>query len=472
MCGIIGAISENGGVAQDIYPGLWSLQHRGKESAGIITYDGQKYHKKKDMGTVEVVFGNDALLGLAGGAGIGHVRYSTTGPNSAENIQPVEGSFRSIPFWIGHNGNFTNTEELRAECESKGYYFKTTTDTEVLAALIFLHGLGGQKSFEYALKLSLKKIEGTYSIVVLYKNTVSGVVDPTANRPLVYGEGRGLRVLASESAACDVLGIKYLRDVGPCELIILQTTPTYLQRDHIGDHADDSSLKQKFCIFEYVYFLRPDSKFDGRRAQSTREEMGKRLWKESPVSADIVVPIPDSGNFAASGLATEAGLPFVMAFFRSHYVGRTFIEPIQERREKGLRIKLNIIPELVAGKRVVIVDDSIVRSTVIKKVIAMLREAGAKEIHVRISSPSYTHPCHYGIDTYRVKNELIAKRHGGNSEAIREEIGADSLHHLSLEGLKESVWVSRDKTVSRFGKEQMCDACFSGTYHIPIKERK
>jgi amidophosphoribosyltransferase len=271
-------------------------------------------------------------------------------------------------------------------------------------------------------------------------------------------------VIASESATCDVLGIEFLREVYPGEFVVLSKNTFSLLSDKLSEPFSETIKNQKPCIFEFVYFLRPDSKMNSRRAQLVRKEMGKALWREAPVEADIVISVPDSGNFAAAGVAEEARLPLEDAFFRSHYVGRTFIEPLQERREKGLRIKLNIVPELIAGKRVVVVDDSIVRSTVIKRVVQMLRHAGAKAIHVRISSPPYAFPCYYGKDTYRVKDELIAKRCGGDIEIIRQEIGADSLHYLSLGALKRAViGASGDLTESNF-----CDACFSGNYHIPI----
>ncbi|KKS38953.1 MAG: amidophosphoribosyltransferase [Candidatus Sungbacteria bacterium RIFCSPLOWO2_12_FULL_41_11] len=465
MCGILGIVSESGEVSQDIYAGLWSLQHRGKEGAGIATYDGNVYHEKRGMGTVEVVFGGEVLSGLLGKIGIGHVRYSTAGGSTLENVQPIQGLFKSVPFWIAHNGNLTNTKKLRQECVKQGYFFRTTTDTEIIASLIYFNESFG---FEEALYRALSRVEGTYALVVLYKDVIYGMRDLTGNRPLVYGEGRGIKVLASESATCDVLGMKYLFDVRPGEIIVMkQGSLSGAYGDQMFCSTAEAFQKQKFCVFEYVYFLRPDSIFDGRRAQRVREEMGRNLWRESAVDADIVVPVPDSGNFAACGLAKEAGLPIEMALFRSHYVGRTFIEPLQERREKGMRIKLNVIPELVEGKRVVVVDDSIVRSTVIKRVINMLREAGAREIHTRISSPPYKYPCYYGIDTYRVENELIAKRLNGDVEAIRKEIGADSLHYLSLEGLRRSVM---EVPGNKLKANNFCDACFSGNYHIPLKD--
>jgi len=463
MCGVLGLVAKAEEAAEDIYAGLWSLQHRGKESAGIATFNGSAYFVKRGMGTVEVVFGNDALASLKGQSGIGHVRYSTTGGSTIENAQPVEGNFRGGSFWIAHNGNLVRTEKIRKDCEEKGYIFKTATDTEIIAALIHY---SEHNKFLEALKEALSKVEGTYALTVLYKNDVYGARDKSGNRPLSIGFGRGILVFTSESSSCDVLAVQVLRDVYPGELVILRQDPFCVQFDKISNPPQVGFSCQKPCIFEYVYFLRPDSVFMNRRVQLVREEMGRRLWRESKVSADIVVAVPDSGNFAASGVAEESRLPLVSALFRSHYVGRTFIEPLHERREKGLRIKLNIIPELVVGKRVVVVDDSIVRATVIKRVIKMLREAGAKEIHVRISSPPYRYPCYYGIDTYKVGEKLVAARHENDVEAIRKEIGADSLAYLSMMSLKGAIAEAREDGL---GKNNFCDACFSGNYHIPIK---
>lgn len=462
MCGILGIASQETDVAEDLYLSLWSLLHRGKESSGIVTYDGASYHPEKGMGTVEVVFGGDTLSRLKGRIGIGHVRYSTTGESSLKNAQPIEGSFKSTPFWIAHNGNLTNTETLRKECEERGYFFKTSTDTEVIAALIYF---SGAPNFEDALKRALRKIEGTYALTILSKDTLYAVQDETGNRPLSMGQGRGLTVFASESAAFDVLGIKYVRDIKVGEIIAVSLESPLLPSEIPFRNRKDAP--ERPCIFEYVYFLRPDSKWYERRAQVVREHMGRILWKECPIEADVIVPVPDSSNFMGAGLSKESGIPLEMALFRSHYVGRTFIEPVQARRTKEMRIKLNIIPELVQGKKVVVGDDSIVRGTSIKRAISLVREGGAKEVHVRISSPQYISPCYYGIDTYRVKNELIAKNHAGNIEEIRKEIGADSLYYLSLEGMKRAVTDARDDEHRAL---QFCDACFTGNYHIPIPQ--
>src|SRR3989344_7765139 len=455
MCGIIGAVSrEDNNVAPEIYAGLWSLQHRGKESAGMVTYEDGKLEFERGMGTVETVFGDNILSRLCGKSGIGHVRYSTAGESSLTNAQPVSGYFQGEQFWLAHNGNLVRYMDLRSTTEKNGYAFQTTIDTELIAALIHLSKCA---DFGDALEDALSKVEGTYALIALYRGQVFGVRDPTGNRPLVIGKGRGMTILASESAACDVLAIQTLRDVEPGEMIVID--PVLGNWYNIKNTR--VSAPEKFCIFEYVYFLRPDSKFLGRRAQSVREQMGRYLWHEHPVHADMVIPVPDSGNFAAFGLSKESGLPTEMALFRSHYVGRTFIEPLGKKRSSHLRIKFNVIPEIVHDKRVVLVDDSIVRASVMRGVIELLRLAGAKEIHVRISCPPYLHPCYYGIDTYRVKGELIAKRHGGDIEMIRREIGADSLGYLSLEKLKQAV--------SGKNSFDFCDACFSGNYHIPIK---
>lgn len=458
MCGIIGAVSSRGDVAPDIYIGLWTLQHRGQESAGIVVRGADGYHAKKGMGTVDTVFfGDRALSGLKGGSGIGHTRYSTTGGSTGENVQPVEGCFRGVPFWLSHNGNLVRYGALKTELERGGYRFKTTTDTEVIAALV---GRSSAHRFEDALSEALAAVEGTYALVALYDERVVGVRDPAGNRPLVIGAGEGLTVLASESATCDVLDILTLRDVAPGEMVVIDSAAGNWYRYRTVPAAE------KFCIFEFVYFLRPDSRFLGRGAQAVRERMGRFLWREAPVDADIVISVPDSGNCAAEGVAMESGLPLKMlGIFRSHYVGRTFIEPIGPKRARELNIKFNPIADIVRGKRLVVVDDSIVRANVAKKVVGLLREKGAKEIHMRISSPPYCHPCHYGIDTYRVEDELAGRRHRGDVELIRQEIGADTLHYLSLEKLKEAVsgGGAGDCEVG------FCDACFTGDYPIPVK---
>jgi amidophosphoribosyltransferase len=460
MCGVIGGVSSHEDIAPELYAGMWSLQHRGQESAGMITDGKGGCHAIKGMGTVETVFGGSALSELAGRGGIGHVRYSTTGESSPENIQPVEGVFKGIPFWLAHNGNLVRYEGMRNDLQEAGYRFKTTTDTEVIAALV---ARSPMPSFEEALADALSQVHGTYALIALYAGRVIGVRDPIENRPLVIGAGRGITLLASESAACDVLRLKTLREVEGGEMVVLDPV-LHNWYSHRRPHAE-----RRQCIFEPVYFFRPDSmvffrpgsSVPGQRAQSVREQMGRSLWRESPVSADMVVPVPDSGNFAASGLAKESGLPFEMAIFRSHYIGRTFIKPIGPERARSLSMKFNIIPEIVQGRKVVLVDDSIVRANVMRKVVGLLRSAGTREIHVRISSPPYRNPCFYGIDTYRVTDELVARRCGGDVELIRREIGADSLAFLSLEELK--------KAAGGGVEDGFCDACFSGNYPIPVK---
>lgn len=451
MCGIVGVLSSAGSAAPDIYAGLWSLQHRGKESTGIVTWNGSDYEETRKMGTVDAAMSHNALEAHTGFIGIGHVRYSTTGSSEAANIQPVEGVFRGKRFWVAHNGNLVNTNGLRNRLAQEGYTFRTNTDTELIVALI---ATTSRASFEEALREAIASVEGTFSLVVLFQNKIYGARDATGNRPLVIGAGRGITVLASESAACDVLGVPVLRDIGAGEMVVLDGEFHNWYQLVRGDH------EERMCIFEFVYFLRPDSRFGGIRAQRARERMGRTLAKEHPADADVVVPVPDSGNFAAFGYAAGSGIPLELGLFRSHYVGRTFIEPLQRRRTRGLRIKLNPIPEIMAGRRVVLVDDSIVRATVMRGVISMVRDVGAREVHVRISSPPYHYPCYYGIDTNKIQDELIASRCGGDIDRIRREIGADSLGYLSLDGLKGAI--------TENGSAQFCDACFSGTYHIPV----
>lgn len=461
MCGIVGMVSTKE-VSARMYLGLWSSQHRGKESAGVVTYDGITYHECRRMGTIEVALdGEEKLSSLRGKSGIGQVRYSTTGGSTIKNVQPIVGSFRDVPFWIAHNGNLVNTDSLRSRCLEMGYLFSTTTDTEVIAALIHF---SDKQDFETALVDALEMVVGTYALTVLFGNKVYGVRDPSGNRPLILGgdHREGIFMFASETAAFDVLGLKdWPGELCPGEIILIDSPKSFEVR-HILKNSDNGNVK-KLCLFEYIYFQRPDSALLGRRIQLVREAMGRALWYECPVQADIVVAVPDSGNAAAKGLAKASGLSLEDAFLRSHFIGRTFIEPIKEQREEKLRIKLNIIPEIVAGKRVVVVDDSIVRATVAPKVVQMLRKAGASEIHFRVSSPPYQHPCYYGIDTYRVSDELVARRHAGNVDAIRREIGADSLYYLSLDGAKEAVIYTGTESLERL---DFCDACFTGNYEI------
>ncbi|OGL88460.1 amidophosphoribosyltransferase [Candidatus Uhrbacteria bacterium RIFCSPLOWO2_02_FULL_49_11] len=460
MCGIVGIASNSRDVARDLYLANWGQMTRGKESSRIVTFDDQ-YHLIGGMGTPDVVFrGEGALQTLKGRCGIGHDRYSTTGGSSTHNIQPIEGVFNGTPFWLAHNGNFVGYQKVKEWCERKGYLFKTTTDTEVLAALIYY---SRKTNFQDALKWALQQIHGTYALIVLYKDQVMGVCDPSGNRPLVLGSGNDINLLASESAVCDIIGIDVIRDINPGELVTFS--------DGYNENIKSEVLLKKSishpCIFEFIYFLRPDSIWHNLRMQIVREKMGTVLWDEHPLKADIIVPAPDSGNAAAIGYAQASQIPLVFALFRYHGVGRTFIDPIQNMRDENMRIKLNVIPELVKGKIVVIVDDSIVRGTVTRRVTNMLLDAGAKEVHIRIASPPYMHPCYYGIDTYRVQNELIALRHDGDIDAICTEIGASSLAYLSLAGLKRAIIESGSDGLS---EASFCDACFTGNYHIPIEE--
>lgn len=459
MCGVFGVISEDFDIAEDDRIGLWSLQHRGHDSAGIVIYqENNSYWQRRKLGMVDFVF-YDAPLRVKGKSGIGHVRYSTTGENTLQNVQPVRGLFSGSFFWLAHNGNLVRTEKLREELLQRGYVFEGSTDTELIAALIFF---SHKEKFEDALAEALARVEGTYALVTLYKNMVIGVRDRTGNRSLVYGEGRGLRLFASESAACDVLNVRCIREVYPGEMIILQSGAADITSHVITDSLENNLKFQKPCLFEYIYLSRPDSVLTGRRMRITRKLMGKYLWKEAPVEADIVVPIPDSGNDVGRGMAEESGLPIEEAFFRFHYVGRSFIQSTPELRNKTLRIKLNVIPDLVAGKRVVTADDSRVRGTVSKRTTRMLFEAGAREVHERFGSPMLLHKCCYGV----VMDDLIAQRHKGDIEKIRKEIGATSSYHLSIENVKRAIIESG---VGELREDNFCDACFSGNYHIPIK---
>jgi amidophosphoribosyltransferase len=456
MCGIVGVVSlRDEEIALDLFMGAWSLQHRGQESFGIVTQRGGAHAIVREMGAVATLTLDRAKFGaLRGASGISHVRYATAGGSTIKNAQPVSGVFRGKPFWLAHNGNLVGYEPIREELSARGYQFETDTDTEVIAALV---AFSDKDAFESALSDALRKVRGTYALLALHEGNIFGVRDPSGNRPLVIGKNHRAFFLASESAAGDALGFQVLRDVGPGEMVVLDRGRQSWYRVEVRPG------KRRECIFEYVYFLRPDSICEGRRVQLVREAMGEILARESPVSADIVLPVPDSGTAAATGFARASRIELCLGgLFRYHYAGRTFIEPTSEERKRGLRIKLNPIPELIAGKRVVVVDDSIVRANVMPRVVGILRECKAREVHVRISSPPYRYPCHYGIDTYRVENELAAVRCSGDVEAIRREIGADSLAYLSLPGLRQAT--TGDPEAAGF-----CDACFTGDYYIPIR---
>jgi len=447
-CGVFG-IYGHPEAANLTYLGLYSLQHRGQESAGIVTSDHCEPKIHKGMGLVADTFDGGKLQALSGDAAVGHVRYSTTGSSLLKNAQPFLAQHTHSYLAVGHNGNLVNAWELKNKLEARGSIFQSTMDSE-----IFVHLIARSKKAGYMEKTvqALAQVRGAYSIVLLTENALIGARDPHGFRPLCLGEINGSFVLASETCALDIVQAKYVRDVKPGEVILI---------DKNGPHSEEPFRKVKpaFCIFEYVYFARPDSNIFGENVYLVRKKLGARLAEESPADADFVMPIPDSGNYAALGFAERMGLPFEMGMIRNHYVGRTFIQPSQSVRDFGVKIKLNPVRDLLRGKRVVVVEDSIVRGTTSRTRIKALREAGAKEIHMRISCPPHRWPCHYGID-FPTREELIASSR--SVEEIRKYIGLDTLAYLSLEGMVGAMPQPSD---------HFCLACYSGHYPVTFSSK-
>jgi amidophosphoribosyltransferase len=449
-CGVFGIYAPDHDVARLAYFALFALQHRGQESAGIATAArGGNIMAIRDQGLVAQVFDEHTLRSLLGDMAIGHVRYSTTGSSEWQNAQPVvRDDTRTLA--LAHNGNLINAVELYGELRDQEVPFGSTSDSEIIAALLARHEA---PRIEDAVADILPRLRGAFSTVVMTDEAVVAFRDPHGLRPLALGmieheDGCAAYCVASESCAFDLIGARYLRDVLPGEMITL-TENGFRSRIISGGQ------RRAFCVFEYIYFARPDSRMGGTVLQVARAKMGEILWREAPVEADVVIPVPDSGNPAARGLARAAGLPQDDGFIKNRYVARTFIQPGQELRKHGLRLKFNPLPEVVDGKRLIVVDDSIVRGNTTRQIVQMLREAGAAEIHLRISAPPIKHPCHYGIDM-STREEMIA--HERTVEEVADELGADSLHYLSLEGVYEAIGGSRD---------EHCDACFSGEY--PLK---
>jgi amidophosphoribosyltransferase len=444
-CGVFG-IFDHADAANLTYLGLYALQHRGQESAGIVTWNGSRILVEKEMGYVADIFDEPRLARLPGHSAIGHVRYSTSGDSLLENAQPIVYNTNKGPLAIAHNGNLVNGDEIRRELEEEGSIFTTSSDTEV-----FLHLMARSRAADVvgALREAVSRVRGAYSIVLLARDRVLAARDPQGIRPLTLGRLGAAGVVASETCAFDLIDAEPIRDVEPGEIVVF---------DSGGMASASFAMGQRtaFCIFEHVYFSRPDSTVFGKPVAESRRAFGQRLAREHPVPADVVVPVPDSGIFAALGFAEESGIPYGMGLVRNHYVGRTFIEPKQNIRDFGVKVKLNAVRAVVGGKRVVLVDDSIVRGTTSKKIVKMLKAAGATEVHMRISSPPTTNPCHYGIDTPRRK-ELIASSH--DIEQTRQFIGADSLGYLSLEGMFAAFGR---------GENEACAACFSGRYPVPL----
>jgi amidophosphoribosyltransferase len=446
QCGLFGVFGHPE-AAHLAYMGLYALQHRGQESAGIAAGDGKKLRLEKGMGLVNDVFTESRLESLPGDRAIGHVRYSTSGDTVASNAQPYLIECHRGPIAVGHNGNLVNAAILRQELEAAGSIFQSTSDTEVI---LHLYARSHRERLEDAVASSLYKVMGAFSLVFLTREALVAARDPWGFRPLVVGRLNGATVVASETCALDLIDAEYVRDVEPGEVLVADA-------DGVRSFKPFPPEPAAHCVFEHVYFARPDSLVFGRTVLDSRLRLGRQLALEAPVDADVVCPIPDSGMGAALGFARESGLPFEWGLIRNHYVGRTFIQPRQGERSLGVKIKLNPVRQVIEGRRVVLIDDSIVRGTTSRKIVRMVREVGAREVHMRISSPPTTGPCYYGIDT-PLRSELIASSH--TVEEIRRFIGADSLAYLSHEGLLKAVG---DETGRRH-----CTACFSGRYPVAV----
>jgi len=450
-CGVFGIYDINGGdVAHTVYYGLLSLQHRGQESCGIAVSDTSEPKGRvishKGMGLVNEVFTGDAVDKLPGNIGIGHVRYSTAGSSTRENAQPLVLEYVKGTLALAHNGNLTNSPELRERLAYTGAIFQTTIDSELIAYLVARERLASD-SVEEAVRLAMKGLRGAYSLVIMSPRKLIGARDPYGFRPLVIGKRDKAWIFASETCALDTVGAEYIRDVEPGEIVTVTS-----EGELISDRSNClPKNKHGHCIFEYIYFARPDSSIDGISVYESRIKAGKYLYEDDPIEADVVAGVPESGNVAALGYSMASGIPFGQVFVKNSYIGRTFIKPGQKSRENSVMVKLNAMKNAVAGKRVVIVDDSIVRGTTSDRIISMLREAGAKEVHMRISSPPFLWPCFFGTDV-PAREQLIAYKR--NVEQIREKIGADTLGYLKLERLDDIV----------SNKIGICRGCFTGNY--------
>ncbi len=446
-CGVFG-IYDHPNAAEMTYLGLFALQHRGEEAAGIVSSDGKNLHLHKNIGLVNEVFNEGNLKTLPGNHAIGHVRYSTSGSSTVKNAQPYMSDYSRGQIAVAHNGNLVNARVLRDELEAYGSIFGSTSDSEII---IHLMAKPSYRTRDEALEGTSKRIRGAYSIVILMENALVGMRDPYGFRPLCIGQIGKSYVIASETCAFDLIGATYLRDVEPGEIVIA---------DDKGLRSiqpfKNEKIRRAHCIFEYVYFSRPDSLVFGKSVGIVRENLGRELAKEHPVPADIVIPVPDSGNFAAVGYSMESGIPFQVGLTRNHYVGRTFINPAASQREFKVKIKLNPVKAVINGKRVIVVDDSIVRGNTAKNRVKTLREAGAKEVHMRISCPPHVSPCYYGID-FPDPSELLASRY--NMEEIKKFLNVDSIGYLSIEGMLRAAGKNEN---------QYCTACWDKVYHCPV----
>jgi amidophosphoribosyltransferase len=454
-CGVYGIFGHPDAAAHTAL-GLHALQHRGQESTGIVSTDGQLFHSHRDLGRVGDVFSSEKVIdALEGTAAIGHNRYSTRGEPEIRNIQPLFADFAFGGLSIAHNGNLTNALALRGDLVERGCLFQSTSDTEVIVHLI---AISRQSSVTERVVDALRQVQGAYSLVALTNDALIGVRDPYGVRPLVLGHLDGAQILASETVALDIIGAEFVREVEPGELVVITA-------DGLESFKPFLPVPRRFCIFEYIYFARPDSVAEGVNVYEARRRIGAELAREAQIAADVVVPVPDSGVPAAIGYAAEAGLPFELGIIRNHYVGRTFIEPTDQIRHLGVKLKHNANRQTLEGKRVILVDDSIVRGTTSTKIVEMVRSAGAAEVHMRIASPPTAYSCFYGVDT-PAREQLLAARQ--DVPEMARIIGVDSLAFISMDGLYRAMGEpGRDAA-----QPQYCDACFSGDYPIPLSDQQ
>lgn len=446
-CGLFGIYAPEQEVARLTYYGLYALQHRGQESAGIAVSDGRKIEVQKGMGLVSEIFSQDNLNSLQGKMAIGHVRYSTTGSSLLANAQPLVVHFQKGMMALAHNGNLTNAIEIRQELSCQGTVFQTTVDSEVILNMIARYR---RHNLEDAIIKTMIDLQGGYALLIMAEDKIVGVRDPYGLRPLCIGSLGGRYCFASESCALDTIGAEFVRDVEPGEVVTI---------DEQGYHARHGMPKERsaFCSFEYIYFARPDSTLDNVNVWESRRQMGVELAKECPIDADVIIPVPDSGTPAAIGYAQTLGIPFEEGLLKNRYVGRTFIQPTQELREIAVRIKLNANSRVIRGRKIVMIDDSIVRGTTSSKLVELVKGCGAKEVHLLISSPPVCYSCYYGIDTAE-REKLVANKM--SIDEIRQFVGADTLHYLSEEGLKRAL-----------GNNSVCLACFNGSYPTSVPQK-
>ena len=452
-CGVFGIFGDKDAASHSVL-GLHALQHRGQEAAGLVTFDGSHFHSHRGLDHVSSNFKADSVMArLDGDMALGHVRYSTTGDTIIRNVQPLFADFEFGGFAVGHNGNLTNALTIRQELVRRGCIFQSTSDTEVVVHLI---AISQQATVEDRIIDALRQLEGAYSMVAMTNTALIGVRDPLGVRPLVLGKLDKAYILVSETCALDIIGAEFVRDVEPGEMVIID-------RDGLRSVRPFPKADSRFCIFEYIYFSRPDSISEGSSVYDVRKRIGEELAKESHVDCDVIVPVPDSGVPAALGYAAATNVPYELGIIRNHYVGRTFIQPTDKTRHLGVKRKHNINKAQIDGKRVVLVDDSIVRGTTSIKIVDMVRQAGATEVHMRISSPPTAHPCYFGIDTPE-REQLLAAQH--DVEGMAKRLGVDSLAFISIDGLYRAVGEAKRNA----DKPQYCDACFTGEYPSPLTD--